>query len=358
MKKKERKKYLKFLKFGEYKVQTTGFRTAFLDRLEILEVLISLQLDSQLNLPNRPKGTHKDVFSLFNKELIRVYLANLELTRYIRPPIFHFTPDRIMFYYGTLKDIPTNYQLIRSEARSRANMTSPVELPHNTEIKQLNLSPLLITQNTYSFVSRRFTPQQWITFQEEKGGIYEQEYKDVKDAVSLNKVSQIVVSRMYEETYIGRILKSIKDYSSYPQVPLSTTTYSYKRIRINGVEFMSSDLLGIFFDTPLASVASELNEVSLTSFPYADLKLIRDYLMGLKTFTGLYRGLSTSAYNQLSAYGSLLSAYELSDLRRIFCEIFVLGLPVIEQIRSNKNKMLMKLEREAYEYLLQRIQMI
>jgi len=335
---------------------TTNYEVA-----EMLSTLISLGLQDQLKFDLSKMETAFASRALAKDEMLRVYMKNLHITKYLRPPIYHFYPPAILTLIPRIIDkFPVdNYQRIRNEWRNGDDQSIRSPLPGNMRLDYMMSGINIGLEDTAPFYSRRFTPeQQEISIRESKH-IFSEEHVKANKPPPGSTESKIVGersrARYSSEIYVGRIRKSIQDFISYPQVPLYFISVSHKNTLINGVEFSTHDLIHIFFDTPLFS---ELQSMMLSGFTRKDLILIRDFLKGRKPITSLYIDLSTNAYNQLSAYGSLLSTLEIPELRRVWCGEFILGLPFVQQIRQQKQSLLGIFTQHGYEYLVQRIQLI
>jgi len=354
----QHQRYHEFFTYGTANISSTiGQELA-----EMLATLVSLGLQDQLrfNLSELARDENK-ARTMVKDEMLRVYMKNLYLTKYLRPPTYHFYPPGINSIKIHLGKFPTrDYQQVRNEWRNDDILSIKMPLPVGFRSRYLRLFPSMFTEDTARWQSRRFSSDSFKTFVEVSDKIYNEEVKKLDYPKNRSTFeSKVLVEnytrRQVAETYVGRILQSIRDFISYPQVPLYLLDVSHRKTMINGIQFSAYDLTRVFFDTPLAS---ESTEITLSGFSYKDLKIIRDYLMGRKPIMSLYRGLSVNAYNQLSSYGSLLSAFEIREVRWILCRNFILGLPVVEQIRRNKIPILTFLNDQGYEYLVQRIEII
>lgn len=103
-----------------------------------------------------------------------------------------------------------------------------------------------------------------------------------------------------------------------------------KRVKINGIEFKSSDLI-MFRNTLFYNLVERVVTLSQSSdvvIPYvsvADLYLIRDFLKGRIMFGVLYQGLSQQGYEYLSGQGTLLEMAETARYREDIDINFQLG---------------------------------
>lgn len=328
---------------------------------EMLSTLISLGLQDEIRLDlSKYVDDGKSINTILiaiERALFKVYLKNLELTKYLRPPIYHFVPE-LLELIDTFANFPlTNYQAVRNQIRNSAKMNKKLEHGDKADIRY-NVGPRLMEGAT-EFISRRFSKEQEKESSRQKRHILSEEHKKVNfigiHTAEYNLIADRAFQRYISETYVGRVKNGIIQSLSQPQVPLYVLNISHRKTVINGIEFSTYDLSCIFFETPLFS---ELEFMTLSGFNRSDLKLIKDFLTGRKPITSLYRDLSLSAYNQLSLYGSLLSTLEIPELRQLWCKMFVLGLPVVEQIKQNKSMILDVLTNKGYEYLVQRIELV
>lgn len=326
---------------------------------EMFSTLINLGL--KLNLKRLSVVNPNQAANILQNELLKVYTKNLSVTRYLRPPIFHFRPNYTLSANRIVNEFPVDhYQSMRQDWINISEMTKRVALPGPLRLYNLRFSFMINRVKDISgFKSRRFTLEQEVAAKEARNEIFSKEYKQagrpLPGTENYKVMQERALGRYYVESYVGKIVKAIRDFISYPQVPLYVLGTSHKKTVINGIEFSTYDLSHIFFDTPLFS---ELENMILSGFSRKDLKLIKDFLEGRKPITSLYHDLSESAYNQLSSYGSLLSTLEIPQMRQFWCQQFILGLSVVEQIRQRKTSVLYFLGEQGFEYLIQRMEII
>jgi len=350
--------------------------------LEMLQTLISLNLHTQLDYskigdPIFVRNIAR--WYIAGDEITRVYFNNLDVVKYLRAPIFHFNPEKLAVLslaYGDKTGIlnySDDYQKERKLQRRAANFAKAKRLPGDILLRYPTLVP--DWKQDYYPTDRQFTADDYSDLAKERAAVFRELYPEERNIPRNDKELYIAEVRkrrerttqltdvvMRRESKLARKLQDITTAMSTYNINLEVPNLSVKYVIINGVQFATYDLAYIFFDTPLANVANnvrqEYEQVELIGFTYSDLKLLRDFLMGRTHIVKLYKRLSRSAYNQMSSYGTILSAYEIERTRTMLCKMFDLGTPVILRIKQIKEKILSDLQKRGYEYLLQRISLI
>ena len=358
-----------------------GPMTQYFTFLEMLQTLISLDLHTQLDYSKIGNPILvRDIARWYTAqdEVMRVYFNNLDMVKYLRAPIFHFNPENLLVLsqaYGDRTGIlnySDDYQKERKLQRQAANFAEAKRLPTDTLLRYPTLLPDW-KQNYYP-TDRQFTMEDYSNVAKERAAVFKELYPEVKiprNNIELYRMEhkkrqertrQLTDIVLRRESRLARKLQDITTALSTYNINLEVPNLSVKYVIINGIQFATYDLAYIFFDTPLANVANsvrqEYEQVELGGFSYNDLNLLRDFLNGRTHIVKLYKRLSRSAYNQMSAYGTILSAYEIEHIRIILCRMFDLGTSVILRIKIMKERLLPDLQKRGYEYLLQRISLI
>lgn len=347
-----------------------------LELVEMLQTLLSLGLYTQLryNLSELVTMRTVDARKVIKEEIMRVYLNNLNLTKYVRAPVYVFSlgGNVNMYAEGAPSDI---YQAKREELKANTVMTHMIYPARFTFDKYDFDVNQLVKPIQDDFPSRLPGYISYSKLTELENKIWEEEDKRFGrppvDDPKFRLARQSYNKRRIAEIPFHRTLSLIHKALATPQVPLNYQLSDYPsgsdllpsqaehqiahKVSINGIEFNTTDILHIFYDTPLTLVVNH-NDIILSGFSLNDLRLIRDFLKGRKTIVSLYRGLSLGAYNQLSSYGTLLSTYEVTGGLRSWTKIFSLGIPFVDQVRANKKKL--KEDFRGDEYLHQRLELI
>lgn len=147
-------------------------------------------------------------------------------------------------------------------------------------------------------------------------------------------------------------VKRIEDVASSAVSSVVLPMPAYEYVVVNGVEFKSRDILAVFFDTPLATVAETVESYVFSDMTEGDIKLVRDVLCGRVMFLTFFKGLSSSAFTRLGGANTLLGMYEVPKLRKTIDFAFVLGMSFVDQIRG---RILDVWDEPEYEYFMQRL---
>lgn len=134
--------------------------------------------------------------------------------------------------------------------------------------------------------------------------------------------------------------------SAYPESPLYIPHLNYTRVKINGIEFLSSDLRLLYntfiFDTLISTGESELWLPNVTR---QDLKLLRELFTGMSPMLYVYSSLSEYTYQLLSPERSLFDLYEEPVVRIAIDRTYSPGLSLREQLNLLKESVVNKVSR-------------
>lgn len=107
----------------------------------------------------------------------------------------------------------------------------------------------------------------------------------------------------------------------------------HKRIKINGIEFKSSDLR-LFYGSWLYNTLVNTGEsnIVMPKFGVFWLRMLRDIFNGLDNLLNFYIRCPLYVYSILSGDRTLLDIFDLKVVRRLICSQFRFGIPLREQI--------------------------
>lgn len=283
------------------------------DRFNWLEVLMAIAS----KFPN-------DLFTLApggrTLELLsKIFLERLSEFGYVREPLYFYLEDfeeikeMEKFFFGDVQNL-YHYQTVYNNARVR-------------NINKTRRGDPWDPKSTKPFTS--YSYKLFLSVPDKIDSIYMRSWKDYPHAKPLTWYSTEDVNQVKAETE--------DEQKRWADLEVESVDVGSVIIKLNGREFNTYDLSRIFFNTPITQVLQRVNpgeDVPISWLTQEDIQLIQKVIKGELMFWSMYAGLSLNAYNNLSYKGSLLDLFEYPPFRLRMNFIFVVGKPLVEQIKD------------------------
>lgn len=277
------------------------------DRFNWLEVLMAIAS----KLPERLASIEPTI-----ENLSKIFLDNLEKFEYVRSPLsFYLNPSEIdqmtdFFFYGDVKNL-YQYQTIYDQMKTRNVNRSRGCVNHAYKLAPEKMK--------YDFI--------YIRSQAGK--------RECKEKIQCNQNNESKQNDEYKQN--NECEQKTQDNNRWIDLPKFTykPIHPQVSIKINNIEFNAQTLSKIFFNTPIIQILDSKENVEISWLDKSSLELIQKVIRGELMFYNLYDELSESAYNNLSYRGSLLDLFEYPPMRLQMNLMFVLGKPLVEQIKSS-----------------------
>lgn len=287
-----------FKDFIPYSLPTIG-RSTISDE-DLTKAVKFIQLDAQL-MEMFMAITSKGLYKGNPEDIKTIFLDNLDKFSYVRAPIVtYMTPDLMWYYSKYIQELNLNY--IRN---------------YNILYDKLASGP---KPKIYTYIAQ----------------IYDPLIPELKEFDSLIRATPMSQGKRVDNPILETTAEELEGFTT-----------------IGGVELSKNNLAKVFYNTPLAVVAAAGDSIDKPVWmTLEDLTLIQGFFQGLIMPYVLYRGLSDSAFVNLSGANTFLDLY--GYYRYYIDKSYVIGKSPVEYLKNMRiyGFETKKLEQDSPEFMI------